>query len=248
MTGPRILTIDIETSPNLAHVWGLWQQNVGLTQLLEVSEVICWGAKWHDEDRVMFRSNFHDGHDAMIAEAWELLDQADIAVTYNGLPFDIPHLNREFLLAGLDPYSEPQHVDLLKTVKKRFKFPSNKLAYVVQALGLPYKLETGGHELWVGCLLDDPSAWKLMKEYCCNDVVIEELLYDHVRPWIKGHPHMGLFLGEDFACQNCGGLLFKRNGWAYTKLSKFQRYKCKNCGVETRDKKAAQIVDFRAVA
>ena len=26
----KILFLDLETSPNLAHVWGLWQQNVAI--------------------------------------------------------------------------------------------------------------------------------------------------------------------------------------------------------------------------
>jgi chromosome partitioning protein len=36
----KVLLLDIETSPNLAHVWGIWQQNVGLSQLLETYAVV----------------------------------------------------------------------------------------------------------------------------------------------------------------------------------------------------------------
>lgn len=41
----RILTLDLETSPNIAHVWGLWQQNVSLNQLMESTQVISWAGK-----------------------------------------------------------------------------------------------------------------------------------------------------------------------------------------------------------
>ena len=44
-----MLTLDIETRPNLAHVWGLWQQNVGLSQIVERGHVMCWVAKWYGE-------------------------------------------------------------------------------------------------------------------------------------------------------------------------------------------------------
>lgn len=248
MTEPKILTLDLETSPNLAHVWGLWNQNVGINQLLESGQVISWAAKWYDEDKVLFRSDFHDGHDAMISEMWELLDQADVAIHFNGKRFDMPWLHSEFLLAGLEPYSQVQEIDLLQVVKKRFRFPSNKLAYVTKALGLPTKLATGGHELWIACMAGDPEAWKTMKAYNMQDVVVTEQLYTLIRAWIKGHPHMGLFNGEEFCCQNCGGTKFKHNGRAYTKLAIYSRYKCKTCGVESRGKKALQVVDTRAVA
>lgn len=56
-TEMKILLLDIETSPNVAHVWGLWQQNVGTNQLLEASEVMCWAAKWYGEKDVAFMSN-----------------------------------------------------------------------------------------------------------------------------------------------------------------------------------------------
>jgi len=50
----KTLVIDIETAPNVGHVWGLWQQNIGLPQLLESGYVMCFAAKWVGQDRVMF--------------------------------------------------------------------------------------------------------------------------------------------------------------------------------------------------
>ena len=34
------LVIDCETSPNLAYIWGLWNQNVGLNQIEKTGSVI----------------------------------------------------------------------------------------------------------------------------------------------------------------------------------------------------------------
>ena len=33
LAGPRVLLFDIETAPILAHVWGLWDNNVALIQV-----------------------------------------------------------------------------------------------------------------------------------------------------------------------------------------------------------------------
>ena len=66
-----------ETSPNTAHVWGLWQQNVSLNQLMESSRVMCWAAKWLDEKVVLFDSEYRSSHKAMLKGIHSLLSQAD---------------------------------------------------------------------------------------------------------------------------------------------------------------------------
>lgn len=229
----KILTLDIETSPNLAHVWGIWQQNVGLPQLLESTEVLCWAAKWYGEDEILFSSSFGDGKAEMVVKMWRLLDEADVVVHYNGQKFDIPHLNREFLELDMTPPSPFKQVDLLKTSKNQFRFPSNKLDYIVQELGLGQKVKHAGHKLWVDCLMGDPKAWAKMEEYNREDVVITEKLYDRYLPWIKGVPNAAVYLDETtgkMVCPGCGSIETIKEGYAYTNLSKFQQYKCKDCG------------------
>ena len=87
--------------------------------------------------------------------AHDLLSEADVVVHYNGDKFDLPHLNREFVESGLGPPAPYASIDLLKTVKRKFRFPSNKLDYVVQKLRLGAKVSTGGYDLsarsaWLG--------------------------------------------------------------------------------------------------
>src|SRR5690242_13408889 len=143
----KALVIDIETSPNLAHVWGLFNQNVSINQLRESTQVICWAAKWVGKPGVLFASDHHDGHEVVVQQAWELIDEADSLVTYNGANFDTKHLNREFLLAGLAPPSPVLQIDLLRTMRKQFRFTSNKLDHVSQQLGVGKKVKHEGHEL-----------------------------------------------------------------------------------------------------
>lgn len=243
----KILTLDIETSPNVADVWSLWNQNVSLNQLRDVTRVICFAAKWHDSKRVEFYSEFHHGKQEMVDQALRLLDAADIAVTYNGDRFDLPHLNREFLLAGLDAPSPYASVDLLKTIKQRFRFSSNKLDHITRQLGLEGKVAHSGHSLWTACLAGDPKAWALMKKYNKQDVVQTELLYDKVRPWIKGHPHMGLYIGEEHCCPNCGSTELVRRGYAYTPTSVFQQWRCE-CGRWSRSATSEARTTTRGVA
>jgi len=61
VSAPRILVLDIETSPNLAWVWGMWDQNVGINQLVESQTVLCFAARWLGEKKVHFHSVHQDG-------------------------------------------------------------------------------------------------------------------------------------------------------------------------------------------
>lgn len=232
MSTPKILTIDIETSPNLADVWGLWDQNISLNQLHASTRMICFAAKWHGKSKVHFASEFHHDPRLMVEYAHELVSEADILVHYNGIQFDVKHLNREFLLAGLTPPPPVQQIDLLRVVKARFKFPSNKLEYVADKLGVGSKLKHQGHDMWVKCQAGDPAAWATMKRYCINDVVIEERVYDALRAWVPNHPNMLLFTDDmaALACTRCGSANMQRRGKTRTLTRVSQRYQCQDCG------------------
>ena len=242
----KVLTLDIETSPNLAHVWGLWNQNVSLVQLRDATEMLCFAAKWHDTNQIHFYSSFRDGRHEMVLAAYEMLDQADVVVHYNGTKFDIPHLNREFVELGLTPPAPYAQVDLLKVVKKNFRFPSNKLDYVASVMLGQQKAKHEGHKLWVDCMAGDESAWNLMETYNRQDVRITELLYDKLVPWMTNHPHLGLYNPSMIdACPQCGGDNLIKRGLMYTKLSAFQRYRCADCGRWMRGAKRVHGVDKR---
>lgn len=226
----KILLLDIETSPNTAHVWGIWQQNISLNQLLESSYTMCFSAKWLGEDQIFFDSVYKSNNIDMLKKIHNLIDEADAVIHYNGSKFDMPTLNKEFLLAGLSPPSPVKHIDLLQVAKKQFRFVSNKLDYVSQALGLGQKTKHIGHELWIQCMANNPEAWAMMEEYNKNDVVLLEKVYYKFRPWIKHHINMSIFNDEEVVCPNCGGKHHQKRGYALTAVSKFQRYQCTGCG------------------
>lgn len=161
----------------------------------------------------------------MLKAIHRLLDEADAVVTYNGDKFDLPTLNGEFVQLGLHPPAPAKSVDLIKIVKSKFRFPSNKLEYVAPALGVGNKLKNSGHELWVKCMAGDKEAWKEMEEYNIQDTVLLEKLFSVLLPWTK-LPSLTLGL----VCRSCSSSNVQRRGYHYTAVSKFQRYQCKDCG------------------
>lgn len=230
------LFIDIETSPNTAYVWGLFKETIPLARLIESSEILCYSAKWYKEDKVFFDSIFYNDTTSMLEGIHRLLDDADEVVHYNGRAFDIPCLNKEFLLNGIDPPAPYKQTDLLLVARNKFRFTSNKLDYVAQQLGLGKKHETD-FKLWVDCMNKDPVAWKKMEEYNKNDVILLEKVYEKFAAWIGSSANYGLYENSTILCPTCGSTSYQRRGFAYTKSRKYRRYHCKSCGSWFRDTK-----------
>ena len=235
----KILLLDIETSPNTAHVWGLWQQNVSINQLMESSYVLCYAAKWLGDEEVVFDSVHQAKPKAMLKGIHGLLNDADAVVHYNGTKFDIPTLNKEFLLHSFNPPSPYKQIDLLRVVRSNFRFPSNKLDYVAQRLNLGKKHEHEGHELWVKCMNGDKDAWKRMEQYNIQDVVLLESLYNTLRPWIRNHPNHNLF-ADDHVCPNCSSTRLQKRGTSISATGTYQRYQCLTCGTWSQSTKAVK--------
>lgn len=233
----KILLLDIESSPNTAHVWGLWQQNVSINQLMESSYVLCYAAKWLGEEDIYFDSVHQSKPKSMLKGIHGLLDSADAVIHYNGTKFDIPTLNKEFLLNKLLPPSPYKQIDLLRVVRSNFRFPSNKLDYVSQRLGLGQKHAHEGHDLWVKCMNGDKDAWKRMEDYNIQDVVLLEGLYNNLLPWIKNHPNQNLF-SESVCCPTCGQHNLQKRGTAVSSTGTYQRYQCKSCGTWSQGNKS----------
>jgi DNA polymerase elongation subunit (family B) len=180
----KILVIDIETMANLAWVWGTWQQNIQPKAIVKHKRAISFAAKWVGRPKVFFYSEFHQGREAMVRAAWELLDQADAIVGYNSKRFDVKHLNTEFKLEGYHPPAHFQHIDLYQVTKREFAFGSNKLESVAERMGLGKKREHEGFALWLKCEAGDAKAWKAMRQYNIQDVRLTEKLFEEYRPWL----------------------------------------------------------------
>ena len=236
----KILLLDIECAPNLATVWGIWQQNIALNQLLESSYTMCYAAKWYGDNKLYFKSVYKHGKDDMLKSIHALMDEADAIVHYNGSRFDIPIIHKEFLLNGMLPPAPSKQIDLLQVARRQFRFVSNKLDYVAQALGLGSKTEHEGHALWVKCMNDDRKAWKTMEEYNKNDVILLEKVYDKFKGWIKSHPNHNAY-SANTCCPNCGSRKLHRRGEVRSRVAIYQRFQCQQCGSWSRSAKREKI-------
>lgn len=225
----RIALLDIETAPNVAYVWGMFDQNISADQMKAAGYVLCWSAKWHG-DRTMHFSSVQGGNKKKMLKAIHaILDEADVVIHYNGLKFDIPTLNKEFIKEGMPPPSPYKQLDLLQVARRAFRFESNKLAYVADALKIGAKVRHEGFTLWTKCMDGDPKAWKRMGRYNRGDVTLLEKLYHRLRPWIERHPNWSAYR-DGLCCPKCGSEKVQRRGDQVAMVNTYRRYHCQSCG------------------
>ena len=229
----KILLLDLEVAPNTAHVWGIYDQNISINQLLESSYTMCYAAKWYGDNKLYFKSVYKHGKDDMLKSIHALMDEADAIVHYNGSRFDIPIIHKEFLLNGMSPPAPSKQIDLLQVARRQFRFVSNKLDYVAQALNLGKKTEHEGHSLWLKCMNNDRRAWKTMEEYNKNDVILLEKVYDKFKGWIKSHPNHNAY-NANTCCPNCGSSKLNKRGTVRSRVAIYQRFQCQQCGSWSR--------------
>jgi hypothetical protein len=189
---------------------------------------LCWAAKWLGKKQVFFRDHKEK---QFVKEIYSLLNEADAVVHYNGSRFDVPILNKDFINQGLPPPAPFREIDLLRTVKRRFKMPSHKLEYVCNFLEIGNKLKHQGHDLWTAYMAGDKKAMQKMKKYNIHDVILTEQLYDRLLPWVLNHPNMSLYEKNDSGlhCPTCNSTNIIARGSYQTNAGLFRRYSCKSC-------------------
>ena len=245
-SGPRVLYVDIETSPIISYCWGLFDQNIGLNQIHTDWHLLSWAARWSDdpEGKTMYmdqsKAKDIENDKKILQGIWKLLDESDIVVGQNSKSFDIKRLNARFLIHGMAPPSSFKQIDTLRLMRKHFSMTSNKLEFLSDKLCKKYKKlkhnKFSGFELWKECLKGNKSAWKEMSTYNRHDVLSTQELHEIIKAW-DNSINFNLYSSSTGTTCTCGASNWLRNGYAYTSVAKYQRYKCKKCSSEIRDRK-----------
>lgn len=225
---------DIETAPNLAYVWGLFEQDI--ISVKTHWYMISFSYKWLGEKKIHAYSlpdfpiykKDKENDKELCKKLWELFNEADIVVAHNGQAFDVKKSQGKFLQHGFPPPQPFKQVDTLKVARKYFKFDSNKLDSLGKYLGIGEKLVHTGWKLWEGCIQGDKKAWKTMVAYNKQDVRLLERVYLKMRPWIDGHPNSNLYNETENKCPNCGGKV-TRQGTKKNRTTLMQQFRCVEC-------------------
>ena len=227
----RILLFDCETFPNVAYVWGKYDQNV--VRFKQETCMASFVAKWLDEKHIISKALPHyagylpGSYDdkALVKDLWNLLDQADAVVAHNGIDFDVKVANARFLAHGFPPPSPFRSIDTKREMKKVARVNSNRLDDLGVYFNFGRKIKTD-FDLWQGCIDGDMKSWRQMLKYNVKDVLLLEKLYLRLRPWMKTHPNLGIIS----ACPKCGSKKIHWRGLGCTSTVTYKKFQCQDCG------------------
>lgn len=246
MSGPRILVCDIETSPILAYVWGLFDQNIGLNQIVEDWSILSWAAKWLGESEIFYqdvrlKESKRDDKD-VLKLVWDLLNEADIVIWHYGKRFDKKKLNARFILNGMTPPSPYKEIDTKEIASQNFAFTSNKLEYLADKLNVHFKKlkhsKFPGQEMWNECLKNNHEAFDEMEVYNKHDILATEELYHKLQAWQKNPIDFNNYYPDRITNKcNCGSANLRQQGTRTLKSGEvYRRYQCVDCGHWSNDR------------
>jgi hypothetical protein len=242
---PKILILDIETSPCLAYVWQtqVWKARISPDQISSQWFILTYSCKWLGDDtmysgRLTGQEAMNEDDVRIVEELWHILSLADVVIAHNGRKFDIPNIQTRFILHGFPPASNFKQIDTLAVAQSQFGFTHNGLDALAKLFGIPGKIGTS-FDLWKRCLLGDDKALLEMETYNRHDVEMLEEIYLIMRPYIKGHPNYNLYTDSvEAVCPHCGGTHLKFDGYYYfTQTCKYKNFRCLDCGALSRGRK-----------
>jgi hypothetical protein len=250
MSGPKIVTLDIETAPVQSYHWSLWDQNIAIKQIKVDWTILSFSYKWLGDPKVYYSDTSGGGPYAvrndtgLLLQLWTLLDEADIVIGQNAQKFDVKKINARLFAEGYGPYRPIKVIDTLLIAKSKFAFLSNKLEYMSKMTTNPKSehKKFPGFDLWLACLADNPEAWAEMKKYNEQDVISTEELYLMMRPWMEGHPNVANHdeldqeVRETERCPKCASTALIKEGYKYTQTGRYQQYRCGSCGGWSRSR------------
>jgi hypothetical protein len=243
MRKPRILIVDIETSPLISYTWGTFQQDVPINQIVEDWHLLSFSAKFIGESKIFYldQRNAKDirNDKPLLKKLWDLLDEADLVVGQNLDAFDVKRINTRFIVHEMQPPSSYRTIDTLKMARKSFGFTSNKLEFLSNKLNNTHKKSKhkrySGFELWKECLAGNLEAWKEMESYNKKDILATEELFKKLQPWSK-IPDINAYHDDSKYVCICGSVDFVKRGFHFTNNGKYQRYTCNKCGKQSHSK------------
>ena len=249
----RALTIDIERLPGRAVVhhrgltidgplWDLnaWKHTIGrrihADDVVEWPRTICAAARWYGDEEVMFAAEWEvGGYDGFMRRVWEWVDNADILIGHNMDAFDQKHLMGGWAEMGLPAPSPYKVIDTLKTARGTFAYESNTLDALNKRLGIDAKTDKYDVKIARAAVSGDREAQARIEGYNRGDIIASEALFDRLRPYAKGLPHLGMWTDSENACPNCGHDMAPTGKIAHANVQAYAAMQCPSCGAHGRN-------------
>lgn len=237
----KILYLDLENIQRPEHIFhpGARSKFGGRAAgfCADLAYVLCFGYKWAGDKKAScliakkadFKKDPFDDKKLLLA-AKEIIDQADIVVTWYGSGHDMPFLLTRMMAHGISIDHKIKHIDLYKIAKKELRLSSNRLNSAAKFFGLEEKIDIDKIH-WPKCWQGDYSSLVTMGEYCAQDVEVLEQVANalgQLVPWPS--PKKIAKIKDPTACSTCLSTNTQHRGFRVTKVRKVQRFQCQDCG------------------
>lgn len=243
---PKILSFDLEVSPALGWFYPpTWE--TGIIKVEDRQRLMSFAYQWVGEEKIkslcLYDMPFYNldkaDDKALVEELHFVMSQADILLGQNSDNFDVKMANYFFIRNGLEPIPPTRSIDTKKIAKRYFRFANNKLDNLGEELGVGGKTKITQGDIWYDCfILGDKESWRLMNEYCENDVRITTAIYLKMRGFMRNHPNLARLTGDFDSCPTCGGFNYRVRSYRTSNLQRYHQYSCNECGTYFNDRKA----------
>lgn len=248
----KIVTLDIERIPGRASVkhrgltiegdfWDLsgWKHTIGRRihpdDVVEWPRTICAAWKFYDEDEVHFAAEWEvGGYAGFMRRVWEAVDRADALVGHNAASFDGKHLEGGWAILGMPSPSPYRVIDTLRLARRSFAMESNTLDSLARRLGVDAKTDRYSPVVAKAAVAGDSDAQAQIEGYNRGDIIASEALFDRLRPYAKGLPHMGMWVDDEHACPNCGETMKLTGKTVHANVQAYEGMTCPSCGAHGR--------------
>ena len=248
----RTVTLDIERIPGRVRtqhhgftiegdVWDLnalkdmTRRRIHADDMIEWPRTICAAWKWYDQSDVEFAAEWQvGGYDGFMRAVWEVFDQADLIIGHNADRFDARHLMGGWAEMGLPAPSPYKVIDTLKIARGSFAYESNTLDALNKRLGIDAKTDKYDVEVARAAVAGDKEAQATLESYNRGDIIASEALFDRLRPYAKGIPHLGMWTDDELACPSCGSTMTATGKTVHANVQKYEHLRCDNCGSHAR--------------
>ena len=248
----RVVTLDIERIPGWHSTWHrgqtitgpFWDLNeikawagkrIHADDVKEWPRTICAAWKWYDQEDVEFAAEWQvGGYDWFMRAVWDVFDRADLIIGHNADRFDARHLMGGWAEMGLPAPSPYKVVDTLKIARGTFAYESNTLDALNKRLGIDSKTDRYDVKIARAAVNGDREAQARIEMYNRGDIVASEALFDRLRPYAKGIPHLGMWTDDEMACPSCGSTMTATGKTVHANVQRYEHLHCPNCGAHAR--------------
>ena len=246
------VTLDIERLPGRHSTWHrgqtitgpFWDLNeikawtgkrIHADDVKEWPRTICAAWKWYDQADTVFAAEWEvGGYDGFMRAVWEVFNEADLIIGHNADRFDARHLMGGWAEMGLPAPAPYKVVDTLKIARGTFAYESNTLDALNKRLGIDAKTDKYDSRVAKAAVAGDKEAQDRIRFYNMGDIAASEALFDRLRPYAKGIPHLGMWTDDELACPSCGSTMAATGKTVHANVQRYEHLTCPNCGSHAR--------------